>query len=352
MTETPTPYDEIQDAERRAIQDLISVTYDPPQGAQYSYPVGSQGITQDQYQQMMLPSGDGAIINAESGSPFMLVGHDSDAETNQRNTLILKVSENSGRNEASLAGFFFRQTEDIELHFPPVTANTTYYVTITYDPREFRTNPLQLNVWANTPPRAHGQKHIILWEVPRAANQLLTQSITTLRRHYVSPVITAASYTGLPDPTDVLYGTLGVVRSRSAQGEVIAGTGGIYESHTSLGWKNLMLGEWENIEVHAGNGFGGSGECRWRTGGLDLTFSILGERPASPNRVTMFQLPPEYKLQRDFFTVVFTTDGPANVEITQEPGDRARGRLYGVHETPRWVHGSIYISDRHILKEL
>lgn len=248
----PTAYDEIQDGRLDSLESLISAEYEPPAGSQYSYPVASQGITQDQWQQMNLTTGDGAIITDGSAYPFRLVGHDSDSETNQRNTLILKVADNTGRNEASMAGFYFRQTEDIELPFPPVTSTTTYHVTVTYDPRKFKTEPLRLEVWAGEPPRAHGQQHILLHTVARTPNQLLSQAVRTMHRHYVSPVITAAHDVGLPDSKDVLYGTLGIVRSRTSGGDVVPGTGAIFESRGGYGWHNLLVGEWQNLELRNG----------------------------------------------------------------------------------------------------
>src|SRR5699024_5394870 len=206
----PTPYDLEQDQRIDDLESLVTADYEPPEGAQYSFPIANQGITQDQWQQMMLSMGDGAIVTEDSEYFFRLVKHDTDAETNQRNTLIMKVAENTGRNEASLAGFYFRQTEDIELPFPPVTSTTVYHVTVTYDPRKFKTEPLRLEVWAGDPPRAQGQQHIVLRTVRREPNQLLSQAPISTLRHYVSPVITAVTEDGLPDAKDVLYGTLGI----------------------------------------------------------------------------------------------------------------------------------------------
>src|SRR5699024_7128119 len=197
----------------------------------------------DQWQQMMLSMGDGAIVTEDSEYFFRLVKHDTDAETNQRNTLIMKVAENTGRNEASLPGVYFRQTADIELPFPPVTSTTVYHVTATYDPRKFKTEPLRLEVWGGDSPRAQGQQHIVLRTVRRSADQLLPQAPISTLRHYVSPVITAVTKSGLPESTDVLYGTLGIVRPGTSGGKVIAGTGEILEARGIHGWHNVLKGE-------------------------------------------------------------------------------------------------------------
>jgi len=343
----PTNYDLIQDDRLDQLESLITAEYQPPAGAQYSYPVASQGITQDQWQQMMLSMGDGAIVTEDSEHFFRLVKHDTDAETNQRNTLIMKVAQNTGRNEASLAGFYFRQTEDIELPFPPVTTTTVYHVTVTYDPRKFKTEPLRLEVWAGDPPRAHGQRHLVLRTVRREPNQLLSQAPISTLRHYVSPVITAVTKAGLPDAKDVLYGTLGIVRSRTSGGNVVPGTGSIYEARGIHGWHNLLTGPWENVYVHAGNGWTGSATCRWRSGGLDVSFNVnAGTGGSGSSNSTMIQLPSKYSLSSSFRTVVFTTNGPQNFEMVQGTGVVA-GSLSGTTTRPGWTRGNFFIPDYH-----
>ena len=341
----PTAYDEIQDGRLDSLESLITAEYQPPAGAQYSYPVASQGITQDQWQQMNLTTGDGAIITDGSAYPFRLVGHDSASETNQRNTLILKVADNTGRNEASMAGFYFRQTADIELPFPPVSTTTTYHVTVTYDPRKFKTEPLRLEVWAGEPPRANGQQHILLHTVARTPNQLLSQAVRTMHRHYVSPVITAAYDVGLPDSKDVLYGTLGIVRSRTSGGDVVPGTGAIYESRGGYGWHNLLKGEWQNMPIHTGNNWSGSGAARWRAGGMDVRFNVNSSGSGSGSATApMVYLPTGVSLRNGFYTTVFTTDGPANFEVGIGTNSN-QGRLLNMNSRPSWTRGNFFIPD-------
>ena len=342
----PTAYDEIQDGRLDSLESLISAEYEPPAGAQYSYPVASQGITQDQWQQMNLTTGDGAIITDGSAYPFRLVGHDSDSETNQRNTLILKVADTTGRNEASMAGFYFRQTEDIELPFPPVTSTTTYHVTVTYDPRKFKTEPLRLEVWAGEPPRAYGQQHILLHTVARTPNQLLSQAARTMHRHYVSPVITAAHDVGLPDSKDVLYGTLGIVRSRTSGGDVVPGTGAIYEARGSYGWHNLLMGKTEPLQIQTGNGWQGNGQIRRKHDGFDVTFNVGQQNPSSPTN-SMFRLPGDLKLSTVFYTTVFTTDGPRNFTVGADTFGHF-GRLANTTSTPSYTRGNFFIPNYYL----
>lgn len=319
MAENPSDYDKLQDGRLDSLESLITAEYEPPAGAQYSYPVASQGITQDQWQQMNLHTGDGVIISDGSEFPFALTSHDTDSETNQRDTLILRVSRNTGKNEAALAGFYFRQTEDIELPFPPVTTTTVCHVTVTYDPRKFKTEPLRVEVWAGEPPRAQGQKHILLKTVERRPNQLLSQATISTYRHHVAPTIVAREKDTLPNATDVLYGTLGVTRSRTAGSTVIPGTGGIYEARGIHGWHNLLVGPWEPC-TDMRSSWRGNASARNSFGSIDLYASIepqdgspgtlsapdmeLFRLPASmrPERLTRFQATPTGPSgMRDFY---------------------------------------------------
>src|SRR5699024_3542517 len=234
----PTSYDLEQDARIDELESLITAEYRPPEGTEYSYPIANQGITQEQYNNMMLPMGDGIIHRGVR--PYYLEGHSSDSETNQRNTLILKVDESDEYAGSSIAGFYHRLTEDMELPFPAVTKTTEYHVTVTFDPRRFKTDPLRIEVWEGTPPRAHGQKHIVLNVVTRKPNQLLSQATITRYRQFVSPTIAVQNAEQLPGPNDVLFGTTAFA------GKAGADTFDLYRNTTG-GWKNMLVSEWVNV---------------------------------------------------------------------------------------------------------
>src|SRR5699024_968887 len=348
MTVNPSDYDLIQDDRLDQLESLISAEYEPPAGAQYSYPVASQGITQDQWQQMMLSMGDGAIVTEDSEHYFRLVKHDTDAETNQRNTLIMTVAQNTGRNEASLAGFYFRQTEDIELPFPPVTTTTVYHVTVTYDPRKFKTEPLRLEVWAGEPPRNHGQRHLVLRTVRREPNQLLSQAPISTLRHYVSPVITAVTEEGLPDSKDVLYGTLGIVRSRTSGGSVVPSTGSIFEARGIHGWHRLLPdytpGPWQSLHVYETQGWSGSAYFREKHDGIELRWDIRNEGASGAADLPQFRLPPEFSFRTTFRGAVFTTSGIRGFSVGVNPQNRAAA-LFGSSSRPTWTRGNLFIPD-------
>jgi len=305
MTEqyTPSDYDiHVQNPRIDQLESLITAEYEPPQGAQYSYPVANQGITQDQFRQMNLHTGDGVVVTDEGHHSFYLEGHDSDAETNARNTLLLKVSRETGRNEAILAGFYFRQTEDIELPFPAVTSTTTYYVTVTYDPRKFKTDPLRVEVWAGDPPRAHGQRHIVLHTVVRQPNQVLSQSVREMRRQYVSPVISVHHRDRLPEPTDVLYGSIAVKANRTVGGVLQPGTGELWESRGQYGWSNLLIGEWENMPLSQNaHNWSGRAQCRKVVGGLEV-YVVVTAGNGTPSGSYVASLPDGLTFKNSWYT--------------------------------------------------
>src|SRR5690625_1865641 len=144
MTVNPSDYDLIQDDRLDELESLITAEYEPPEGTEYSFPVANQGITQEQFRLMnlgqangMIHGDNGAINDPESstGNRYYLEGHDSESETNQRNTIILRAGTSA---EAIIEGYYHRLTEALELPFPAVTSTTLYHVTLTYDPRDFK----------------------------------------------------------------------------------------------------------------------------------------------------------------------------------------------------------------------
>ncbi|HLS01900.1 MAG TPA: hypothetical protein VK054_07980 [Beutenbergiaceae bacterium] len=123
--------------------------------------------------------------------------------------------------------------ETMELPFPAVTSSTTYHVTVTYDPRLFKTTPLKIEVYPGPPPTTYGRDHIVLFKVQREPNQLLSQATRTPVNQWLGNVINVWSEENLPDPTHVEYGTMVVVINAKE------GDGGLPELYTSrgvLGW--------------------------------------------------------------------------------------------------------------------
>ena len=352
MAEEPSNYDRIQDQRLDDLESLITAEYEPPAGTEYSFPVANQGITQDQFRLMNLGQANGMIhgnngvINDSpdsTGWRYYLDRHDSDSETNQRNTLILRAGTSA---ESIVEGFYHRLTEDLELPFPPVTTKTTYYVTITYDPRDFKTNPVKIQVYPGTPPTSQGRVHVVLYKVERGPNQLLTQATVTRYRPYTAGLLSVQNRNQLPDPAAYPAGTL-VVPSAEGHGVYVRQNGGLKWLDV-LGHLSEKPGPWQRVGIFTGNNWSGSAQCRFRDGGLDVQFDINRTGGSSNATADQIQLPSSIRLSRVFYTTVFTTDGPANYMLGREsPGGSAgrNGGLFKVDTRPGWTRGSFFVPD-------
>src|SRR5699024_7537899 len=110
----PSDYDKLQDGRLDDLESLITAEYQPPAGGQYSVSVANQRITEEQFRLMNLGQangmihGDNGTINDSpdiTGYRYYPEGHDSESETNQRNTLILRAGTSA---ESIVEGFYHR----------------------------------------------------------------------------------------------------------------------------------------------------------------------------------------------------------------------------------------------------
>lgn len=340
----PTPYDLQQDAEINELKSLITAEYQPPAGVEYSFPVASQGITQEQWQQMMMPIGDGSIVQNQHESSYILRTHTSDAETNQRNTLILEAGEgSSGKSEAVMAGFFHRLTESIELPFPPVTTTTVYHVTITYDPREFKTNPLKIQVYPGAPPTTHGRQHHRLYRVTRRPNELLSQATIEKLNPWISPVITVFNDDHLPEPRDLLYGTVAFVVNSGGVNKP-----SIFVNRGTQGWvPALRQGRWQDVTVWGGwstDGSGGRALCRRRTDGIDIIVRVRRDSESTANTQRPGRIP--FTLRQPFRSTYWSTSGGGVFALEIDQGGNIR-TPNNTH-TGGWLEVNTFIPDWYI----
>ena len=288
MTVNPSDYDLIQDDRLDELESLVSAEYKPPEGVEYSFPVANQGITQEQFRLMNLGQangmihGDNGTVNDSpdsTGYRYYLEGHDSDSETNQRNTLILRAGTSA---ESIVEGFYHRLTEDMELPFPAVTNTTLYRVTLTYDPRKFKTSPINIEVWNAEPPTAHGQIHVLLHTVERKPNQLLSQSTMTRYRPYTAGVVSVQNKTQLPDVASYPAGTVAVPSSNGGQGVFVRSN-----THPRQ-WLNTHVGSWQNMEISQILGLSGTAIFRRTPSGIDIYLQLEADSEPTGNYVASF----------------------------------------------------------------
>ena len=300
----PTNYDLIQDGRLDELESLITAEYQPPAGVEYSFPVANQGITQDQFRLMHLGQangmihGDNGIVNDSpdsTGWRYYLDRHDTDSETNQRNTLILRAGTSA---ESIVEGFYHRLTEDLELPFPPVTTTTVYHVTITYDPRDFKTNPVRIQVYPGTPPTSQGRVHVVLYKVERGPNQLLTQATITRYRPYTAGVLSVQNVNQLPDPAQYPAGTL-AVPSREGGGLFVRQNGGLVWLDAL---SHLKPGPWLDMPISQ-NAHQWTGVAKYRVvpGGLEIYVRVIAGN-STPSGTYVVELPSKYSFRNSWYT--------------------------------------------------
>lgn len=166
--------------------------------AEYSFPAMEKPISDQEWKSVTLGIGDG--IFDEGGNPYSLK-----ARSNINDTVTIGVDSVRGYSHAILKGFYHKLDTDTTVRIPPVTAPTTYYIVLCYDPLN-QDKPVSLKA-VTALDRTSGKEYIILWTVRRNPNQLLTDAVVNKYRQAVTPAIQVDYAENLPDATTVLFGT-------------------------------------------------------------------------------------------------------------------------------------------------
>lgn len=150
--------------------------------AQTSFPVVEQPLTDQQWGQVTVGMGSGILSVSQLQYSLGTI-------SNANNTL--EILSGGGQGQAIVAGFYHRIDSPVTLSVPAVTSTRTYFVGLTYDPTKHgaATGPVSLTVTTSRP-SGSGKVYLPLYEVTRAANQLLTDAAIVNRRIYVSPHLT------------------------------------------------------------------------------------------------------------------------------------------------------------------
>ena len=208
----PTEYDLSQDALIGPMRDILLTAAEPPSGPEFSYPVVDQAVSAEMWKKINRNAGNGIL--AEGGNPFWYRG-----ASNASNTARITVSTITGEAAAIIHGYYYVLQQDMTVSLPmPSSGTVTYYICLTYDPRRESeaSGPISLEVYTGTPPTTFDREHIVLWAVRRSANQLLTDATVNRIRPFVGGVISVNNYEELPDPGELLFGTLAFVRNDRA----------------------------------------------------------------------------------------------------------------------------------------
>ncbi|MFJ3030941.1 hypothetical protein ACIP5Z_01735 [Rothia terrae] len=166
--------------------------------AETSFPVLELPLNDQQWKSVTLGIGDGVLD--EGGDPYRL----SNAE-NVGNTVRINVDSKKGYSHAILKGFYHKIDSYMVVTVPAVTAPTTYYIALVYDPLN-KSKPVALKV-VTALDRTSGKEYLLLHKVERAANQLLTDAKFTKYIQKITPSIQVDYPDGLPEASSVLFGT-------------------------------------------------------------------------------------------------------------------------------------------------
>ena len=166
--------------------------------AEESFPRLNEPLDDRQWKSITFGIGDGCLD--ERGNPYNLVNL-----SNVSNTGVITVDTITGYNHAILKGFYHKMDAPITVSFPPVASETTYSVALVYDPLNQKM-PVSLKVLTSTP-RTGGKEYLLLWQLTRKPNQLLTDAIPKKFRPTISPVIQVDYPENLPPYDSQLFGT-------------------------------------------------------------------------------------------------------------------------------------------------
>lgn len=203
--------------------------------AEESYPVVERPVTAAQWSTMAQAGGDGIIDRGNY--PFWpgTVSSVNDTITMQPSRYKSKSGPASGPQpaEAVLSGFYYRMTTDTTLKVPAVTAETTYWIALQYDPLRGTQSagPIKIGVFKGTLDRSQGKTYLVLWSLKRRPNQTLQDAWAAASAQYrprVSPQLTVSTVDHLPTETETLVDTCAFIRDTGATWRAEAdGSGGI-----------------------------------------------------------------------------------------------------------------------------
>lgn len=195
------------------LQELVSADYTAPEGPEFSYPAVGQAVDDEMWKFITLALGSGVLDTG--GKPYWLEKLGSDSETNQANQMRLTVSSTSKNAQALLNGFYHRLLENMRLDFPMPLSQTTYYVTLELNPLKAKSalGPISVQVYPNELNTESGREHLVLWEVTRKPNQLLTEATIKQIRPKLAPTLTVDTRDQLPPVSSLIWGTRFLIHS-------------------------------------------------------------------------------------------------------------------------------------------
>lgn len=217
--------------------------------AEYSYPVPEQPMPVDNWQSVTRGLGDGVFD--EGGSPYQLTNL-----SNATNTVELTAANMGGnvrRSHAILGGFYHKIDANLTLSVPAVTTATTFYIALQLDTTRATEGglPVVADVFTSLD-RTSGKEYLVLHEIDRQPNQLLTDAARRWVRPRISPVISVSRGRELPPSASVMRWSLALIHG--------GGTGVTdLRVNSESGWRSLLNPAWETLPDVSSATYGTSG---------------------------------------------------------------------------------------------
>lgn len=205
--------------------------------AEESFPMRDKPMTDEQWKQVTLGIGNG-VLN-EGGDPYRLTNIN-----NATNQVTVNTSTQTGLAQAIVAGFYHRLDAPVVLDVPAVTKATNYWIALEYSPLRLENTepPVQLKVVKDALDFSQGKQYLVLHRFYRRPNELLTNADYRSVKPRVAPTLQVRESSELPEPEEVLRGTVAVIHGDFPDIRIAKQDG-----TAPLAWVSLLSGKWQTL---------------------------------------------------------------------------------------------------------
>lgn len=187
-----------------------------------SFPVVNKPLTGEQWSSVTTAFGNGTIDEG--------VGDYRVSLDNASNTVSVEPPSQAGFVHATVGGYYHRAYGRVTLPCPPVTTTTTYVLAIVLDPLRQSTEPVKLELFKAPITYSGGRKYVVLAEITRRPNELLSQATVKMKKPSIAPTITVQEVAGLPEAKTQPFGTMAYVNSERSlyRRSAVGGSGDVW----------------------------------------------------------------------------------------------------------------------------
>lgn len=187
-----------------------------------SFPVVNKPLTGEQWSSVTMAFGNGTI---DEGTGDYRISLD-----NASNAISVFPPANGGFAHATVGGYYHRIYGTVILACPPVTTTTTYTLAIVLDPLRQNTEPVKLELISGAVNYSGGRKYVILAEITRRPNELLSQATVKMKKPSIAPTLTVQDVGALPAPKTQPFGTMAYVNSERSfyRRSAVGGSGDVW----------------------------------------------------------------------------------------------------------------------------